>query len=207
VVRRADGVKPFGRPGFAGLTPSAGATDLVPRRGKPGQWDRAQSRWEPVGSGRHDRLPSPYERERIMSATSSPIHPAPNTVAEVEIPTLSVVAWRDPVVESLPGSISTASDHALVWWTPIVGPTGILMAHRFATYAADGPSEWTVADVTATFGMGNSRGRLVHTLTRLERFGIVSCRGSEVAVRLMLAPLTRRQQMSLPGYLADAFDD
>ena len=142
-----------------------------------------------------------------MATTSSPTQSTPADTGQIEIPTLRVVVWRDPVVESMPGAVPTASDHALVWWTPIIGPTGILIAHRFATYAAEGPSEWTANDVTATFGMGNSSSRLSHTLTRLQRFGIVSCHGSEIAVRLMLAPLTRRQQLSLPGYLADAFDD
>ena len=141
-----------------------------------------------------------------MATTSNPTEPATDH-SDVEVSTLTVVAWQDPLVETMPGAMPTASDQALVWWTPSVGPTGILMAHRFAAYAVDGPSQWTVPDIAATFGMGNSRGRVMHPLARLERFGIVSCHGSEVAVRLMLAPLTRRQRVSLPGYLTDALDD
>lgn len=141
-----------------------------------------------------------------MATTFNPTDAATDH-SDVEVSALTVVAWRDPLVETMPGAIPTASDQALVWWTPSVGPTGMLMAYRFATYAADGPSQWTVPDIAATFGMGNGRGRVMHSLARLERFGIVLCHGSEVAVRLMLAPLTRRQRLCLPGYLADAVDD
>ncbi len=87
---------------------------------------------------------------------------------------LTVTAWRDPVVEGHPAAIPTCSDDALIWWTPSVGPTGMLMAHRFAAYASEGPTAWAVADLAATFGMRGGSGRLVHTLTWLERFGIIS---------------------------------
>ena len=116
--------------------------------------------------------------------------------------TLAVVAYPDPVVENAAGSIPTASDDALIWWTPSVGPTAMLMAHRFATYAADGPSSWSLADLALTFGAGNSTGRMLHTLDRLERFGIVVRRGDIIGIRLWLPPLTARQRARLPEYLA-----
>ena len=123
-----------------------------------------------------------------------------------DTPSFVGVAWHDPLIDSVPDAIPTASDEALVWWTPIVGPTGMVMAHRFATYAATGPSSWTVEEVCATFGIGRARSRLAHTLDRLERFGIIARRGSVIAVRLSLAPLTPRQRAALPAYLADALD-
>jgi hypothetical protein len=116
---------------------------------------------------------------------------------------LTVRAWHDPMVEAIPGAIPTASDEALIWWTPSVGPTGMLMAHRFATYAAEGLTVWTVADIAATFGMGTATRRVFHTLDRLERFGLVSVTGTSIAVRLTLAPLSARQRARLPQYLAD----
>ena len=121
-------------------------------------------------------------------------------------PSIVVTAWPDDLVESLPGAVATASDEALVWWTPVLGPTAMLMAHRFATYAADGPSVWTAEELCATFGMGNARSRLNHTLARLERFGVVRRKGSVVAVRVTLAPLTMHQRRCLPAYLAEALD-
>jgi hypothetical protein len=116
--------------------------------------------------------------------------------------TLAVVAYPDPVVENAAGSIPTASNDALIWWTPSVGPTAMLMAHRFATYAAEGPSSWSLVDLAQTFGAGNSTGRMLHTLDRLERFGIIVRRGDIVGIRLWLPPLTSRQRARLPEYLA-----
>lgn len=142
-----------------------------------------------------------------MPTINSPSRPTPaDHIDGGDVGELTVTAWRDPVVEGLPGAIATCSDEALIWWTPSVGPTAMLMAHRFAAYAVEGPTTWTVPDIAATFGMGASGSRVVHTLARLERFGIVASHGSSIAVRLMLAPLTRRQRACLPGYLADALD-
>jgi hypothetical protein len=81
----------------------------------------------------------------------------------------------------------------------------MLMAHRFATYAADGPSVWPLVDLAQTFGLGGALSRVTHTLDRLARFGIVARHRETVAVRLMLAPLGSRQRSHLPGYLADAY--
>jgi len=139
-----------------------------------------------------------------MAAIPTPAQAATIDGTTAAAPCLVVVAWHDPVVESAPDAIPTASDEALVWWTPLVGPTGMVMAHRFATYATTGPTTWTAEEVCATFGMGHANSRLDHTLTRLERFGIITRRGAVIAVRLMLAPLTRRQREALPAYLCDA---
>jgi hypothetical protein len=119
---------------------------------------------------------------------------------------LTVVAWRDAVVEQSPGAIPTASDEALVWYLPIVGSIGTVMAHRLARYAADESSIWTIEDIARTFGMGGSTQRVLRTLERLERFGIICRQHATVAVRLWLPPLTYRQRCQLPAYLAAAYD-
>ena len=130
----------------------------------------------------------------------------PHTTADTLTPReITVVAWRDPVVDDAPGAIPTASVDALIWWTPTIGPTGMLMAHRFAIYAADGPSTWSLVDVAQTFGLGAALNRVEHTLDRLDRFGVISRHGTTVAVRLMLPPLSERQRVRLPDYLANAY--
>src|SRR4051812_22798076 len=86
---------------------------------------------------------------------------------------LTVVAWRDPIVERRAGAIATCSDDALVWWTPSLGPTAVLMAHRLAAYASNGTTTFTVEDLAATFGMGGGVSRLARTLVRLERFDVI----------------------------------
>ncbi|MEX2658535.1 MAG: hypothetical protein WD232_02470 [Acidimicrobiales bacterium] len=138
-------------------------------------------------------------------ATSTPSEPTTTTADELAPRTLAVVAYPDPVVESALGAIPTASDDALIWWTPSVGPTAMLMAHRFATYAtyaADGPSSWPLVDLAQTFGAGQSTSRMTHTLNRLERFGIIVRRGDIIGIRLWLPPLTAPQRARLPEYLA-----
>jgi hypothetical protein len=116
-----------------------------------------------------------------------------------------VKAWRDEIVEAMPGAIETASDSCLLWLCSSVGSIGTLMAHRFAQYAAAGPTTWMVDDIGRTFGIGESYGRVNHTFDRLERFGIIRCEGLSVSVRLWLPPLSERQRERLPAYLAAVY--
>lgn len=118
--------------------------------------------------------------------------------------TLRVLAWRDPTVEQAPGAIRTDSDEALVWYTPVLGPTAVLLAHRLARYAAQGSSEWSPYDLALTFGMYGHKyaARLAQTVGRLERFGVAHHSGSVLSVRLWLPPLTFQQRTRLPDYLA-----
>jgi hypothetical protein len=115
---------------------------------------------------------------------------------------LTIVAWHDDTVDNMPGSIPTACDDALIWWTPIAGTIALAMAHRFSAYAATGPTSWTVEDIARTFGIGQSVSRVVHTLDRLERFGIIRRDRRTIAVRLWLPKLNARQLAQLPDYLA-----
>jgi hypothetical protein len=137
---------------------------------------------------------------------SHPINRTPPTDTASTLGEFTVVAWRDPVVENATGAMPTASDDALVWYTPFVGTIGMVMAHRFARYAADGPSRWTIEDIAATFGLGHSPKRIVGVIGRLERWGIVRCQATTIAVRLWLPPLTLRLRRRLPDYLAAAYD-
>lgn len=137
-----------------------------------------------------------------MTTTSTPSDVTTTAGEDLTPRVIAVIAYPDPVVEATSGAIPTASDDALIWWTPSVGPTGMLMAHRFATYAAEGASSWSLDDLARTFGAGGSTGRVLHTLDRLERFGLVVRRGDVVGIRLWLPPLTARQQARLPEYLA-----
>lgn len=121
--------------------------------------------------------------------------------------TISVIAWRDHIVESHPESHSTSSNETLVWWSPILGPTATLMAHRFAGYVAHGDQvKFTLGDLARTFGMGQSMGRVRASFQRLERFGIITVLDQTVFVRTALPPLTRRQLEQLPPYLVELYE-
>jgi len=121
--------------------------------------------------------------------------------------TITVLAWRDQLVESHPESHPTASTDTLVWWTPILGPTATLLAHRFAGYVARGDQvEFSLSDLSRTLGMGRSLTRIRAALMRLERFRVISVNDDTVFVRIALPPLTRRQLDQLPPYLLELYE-
>jgi len=138
------------------------------------------------------RTDSSWERRRQLALATEDI--------------ITIEAWRDPVVEGHPQSTPTNSDHTLFWWTPILGPTSTLMAHRFAALTANGDTHsFTTRELARTFGLGDSTSRLRATIARLERFGVARTTHNTIAVRLALAPLTVRQLRALPGYMAVAY--
>jgi hypothetical protein len=114
-------------------------------------------------------------------------------------------AWHDPITETLPGAIQTASVDMLTWIVPSVGPICSLMAMRWASYAQAGPSTWDVEDIAKTFGIGESVGRVTQSITRLERFGIIKRTDRTLAVRLWLPPLSPGARAKLPRYLAESY--
>jgi len=121
--------------------------------------------------------------------------------------TITVIAWRDNLIENHPESHPTSSSETLIWWTPTLGPTATLMVHRLAGYVASrGEQQFTLGDLARTFGMGQSTSRVRAALDRLERFGIISVTGQTVSVRLAMPPLTQRHIAKLPGYLAELYE-
>jgi hypothetical protein len=120
---------------------------------------------------------------------------------------ITVAAWRDPVIERHPESHATASNDTLVWWTPILGPTATLLAHRLAGHVARGAEvRFSLIDLARTLGLGGSLTKVRSALTRLERFGVITTDGDAVFVRVALPPLTRRQRSQLPAYLQELYD-
>jgi hypothetical protein len=121
-------------------------------------------------------------------------------------PALTIVAWRDELVEQHPDSIATDSDEMLVWWTPILGPSATLMVHQLALLVRTGTSHtFSQAELGQTFGLGISSGRLHAVLERLHRFGAAHVDDTAVAVRLAMPPMSIRHQRRLPAYLALAY--
>ena len=141
-----------------------------------------------------------------MTSTSTPTVPVSDATLAVAAKKIVIVAWPDAILDATAGAHRTASDDALVWYTPLLGPTAMLMAHRFALYAAEGPSTWTIANVARTFGLGRAVGRVAHVFDRLERFEVIARQDpNTIAVRLALPPLRARQRLMLPAYLADVY--
>ena len=143
----------------------------------------------------------------MSTITRNPVPTNAKRIAPEPDTTLTILAWRDDLVERHPESHPTASIDTLVWWTPILGPTATLVAHRFAGYVARGHQvEFRLDDLARTFGMGESLTRVRAVLLRLERFRVISVNDCTVFVRIALPPLTRHQLDQLPEYLVDLYN-
>ncbi len=109
--------------------------------------------------------------------------------------------WSDPLTV---GMFDADTDEALMFLTPVLGPTSTLVLHRLArALNSGGPLCWTLTDLAATFGVSLSQ--IDRTIDRLERFGYARREGFTLAVRTTVPPLPRRHAERLPGYLAAAY--
>ena len=89
-------------------------------------------------------------------------------------PDLLFTTWNDPAVTT---GIAADSDDALVWLTPILGPTATLVLHRLARYLTSAPEcAFTPSELAATFGLANTDGTpspgFTRALHRLQMFGM-----------------------------------
>lgn len=108
---------------------------------------------------------------------------------------LTVVAWRDPLVETRghrPGS-----PYVELVWLGTLGPSTTLCWQRLSRLAATGPgTEVDTADLSRSLGLGDGLGRnapVSRTLARMVAFGAASRTGDTLAVRLALADVGARQ--------------
>jgi hypothetical protein len=122
---------------------------------------------------------------------------------------LAVAAWRDPVVEQI--GHAPRSIYVETYWLPILGPSATWAMRRLTAWLDAEPFgyELSLAEFGRELGLGAGTGRnaiVIRTLSRLVAFGMATPFGDALAVRQMLAPLTRRQIQSLPAVLAARHD-
>lgn len=130
-----------------------------------------------------------------MSTLADTSHTAP--AADL----MHIERWNDTLVVA---RFDADTDEALMFLTPVLGPTSTLVLHRLArALNSGGPLCWTLADLAATFGVSTSQ--IDRTIDRLERFGYARRDGFTLAVRTTVPPLTRRHVERLPVYLAAAY--
>jgi hypothetical protein len=111
--------------------------------------------------------------------------------------TWKLTVWNDPRAAN---GLQTDTDDALIYLTPVLGPTSTLVLHRFSRCLRTGTSRvWSIEDLAATFGVGVSQMRA--SLARLERFGMIRLAGDRIEVRTRLASLTVRHAERMPAYL------
>lgn len=122
-------------------------------------------------------------------------------------PTLDIVAWEDPVVDSL--GYPARSTYVERFWLPILGPSTTWLIRRIDSGLTASPSGFSLdLDATAgALGLGSGRGRhspLIRAFHRSCQFGMArAASDAHLSVRRNLPPLTRRQIERLPAAVRD----
>ncbi len=122
---------------------------------------------------------------------------------------LTVVPWPDAIVERF--GHAPRSVYVETYWLPILGPSATWAMRRLIAWLDAEPDgyELPLAELGRALGLGSGSGRnaaVTRTLSRLITFGMATPLGDALAVRRMLAPLTRRQVRMLPDALAARHD-
>lgn len=88
------------------------------------------------------------------------------------------------------GVIFTHSDEALAIWTPVLGPTAMLLAHRLAgDVDRDGPTAYGLDELAADLGVAS--GKVSAAIKRLSRYDVAIVDDERIAIRLILGKPTR----------------
>jgi hypothetical protein len=121
------------------------------------------------------------------------------------IPTVTVEAWSDAVIDEL--GHDPRSAYVERFWLPVLGPSTVWFLRRVADRLDREPDgfELDLVEVARSLGVGMRGGRnspMLKTIERSCRFGAARMHGTtSLAVRRRLAPLTRAQVERLPEAL------
>jgi hypothetical protein len=96
-------------------------------------------------------------------------------------------------------------------WLPVIGPSTAWLLRRLGSWAEACPDGVTVqlTDLAGWLGIGSSLGvtsTVQRSLRRLVRFGLASWQGGQLAVRIVVPPLSQRHLHRLSPSLRDAHD-
>jgi hypothetical protein len=144
---------------------------------------------------------APSDRDRLTSQVPETAGAGSPTAGTEPSPALRLLPWRDDPPHHEPGALATASDATLLYWTPILGPTGALLLHRLAALASSHDAAApTVADLAGMLRVGPHK--ITAAIKRLERYDLITSAGTTVAVREALPALPDRLLRQLPDLLA-----
>ena len=102
------------------------------------------------------------------------------------------------------------SDEALVYLTPVIGPSSTLLLHHVSRILHDALAVYyDLFELSQAIGLGRPlqlarNSKILHTITRLERFGYLRLSAAQpdaVEVLTDIPPLPRRYLGSLPAAL------
>lgn len=125
----------------------------------------------------------------------------PPTDHEPAPASLRVVAWPDPVIDTL--GYDPRSAYVEHFWLPVLGPTATWLVRRLVlSLDADDAVEVDRTEVALSLGVGGRDGRnspFGRAVGRCVSFEVARWRGrDELAVRTHLPPLPRRHLLRLP---------
>jgi hypothetical protein len=153
-----------------------------------------------VGAERGMDAHAPSDRDRLPSQAPDAAGAGSPPAGAGPSPALRLLPWHDDPPHQ-PGAMATASDATLLYWAPILGPTGALLLHRLAALAsADDAAAVTVVDLARMLRVGPHK--VTAAIKRLERYDLITCAGPTIAVRETLPTLTDRLLRQLPDLLA-----
>ena len=129
----------------------------------------------------------------------------PHTIP-LDEPTLMVVPWHDPVVDSIGHDVRSA--YVELFWLNILGPTATWALRRLATGLDRYPLgyELDLADTANALGLSYSPGTsntFVRSLQRCVLFGATQPVPDGLAVRRRLPPVAERHLARMPASLRD----
>jgi hypothetical protein len=128
----------------------------------------------------------------------------------LDVETLTVEAWRDPVVEAL--GHDPRSLYVELFWLPVLGPSTTWLLRRLAGHLEETPGGCTlsIAETSRALGLGERSGRngpFMRTLRRTVDFDMVRPgRPGAIEARRALPPLARRHLARLSEPLRRAHD-
>lgn len=145
-----------------------------------------------------------------MTLKSSPC-PAPIGDDTFGFGTLTVTAWRDPVVDSV--GYDPRSSYVETFWLGILGPSTTWLLRRLVAALETSPegTEVDLDEIARCLGLSGRRGRnspFRRSVDRLVQFQMARREAENaLAVRRRVPPLARRQVLRLPHSLQQAHRD
>lgn len=144
---------------------------------------------------------------RINTRPDHSLRTSAGTTTTAAETVLTVVPWRDPVVETV--GHDACGDYVELFWLGTLGPTATWLLRRLAVCVVNHPDGLTidVAGLATALGLGSDHGRsatLHKAVNRLVIFGLARPIGDSIAVRSVVPPLTMKQVSRLPTHLRRA---
>ena len=129
----------------------------------------------------------------------------PRTPDTIPLPPLLVMAWREPVVDTV--GFDPRSGYVEKYWLPMLGPTATWFLRRVAREFDREPDGFSLdaADCARSIGIGTRGGRnspFERAIERCVRFGLARREHHGIlAVRTRVPPLSKAQAQRLPRHL------